>query len=71
MAVTGIAIKTKPLSEVRPDVPLHEVTKGDLVRFNFFIDRAQLKALKTEALDREVSVADLVREALDARQRKT
>jgi hypothetical protein len=48
---------------------VHEVTRGDLVRFNFFIDRAQLKALKGEALDRDVSVADLVREALEARKK--
>lgn len=66
MAVTGI--KSKPLDQVRADVPVQDVTKGDLVRFNFYIDRAKLKALKTEALERDVSVADLVREALDMRK---
>ena len=65
MAVTGI--KSKPVDQVRAGVPVQDITKGDLVRFNFFIDRAKLKALKTEALDRDVSVADLVREALDTR----
>jgi hypothetical protein len=69
MAVTGI--KSKSLDKVRPDVPVQQVaTTGELVRFNFFIDRAKLKALKTEALERDVSVADLVREALDARVNK-
>ena len=64
-----MALRSKPLDEVRADVPVQEVTKDDLVRFNFFIDRAKLKALKTEALERDVSVADLVREALDKRKR--
>jgi hypothetical protein len=65
-----MALKEKSPDQVRQSVPVHEVTRGDLVRFNFFIDRAQLKALKGEALDRDVSVADLVREALDARKHK-
>jgi hypothetical protein len=68
MAVTGI--KSKSLDKVRADVPTAAAAQGDLVRFNFFIDRAKLKALKGEALDRNVSVADLVREALDARASK-
>lgn len=66
----GIKIKSKPMANVRPDVPVDEVNKGDLVRFNFFIDRVQLKALKTEAFNREVSVADIIREALEARSSK-
>lgn len=61
-----MALKSKPLDKVRDTVPLDEVTKGDLVRFNFFIDRVTLKALKTEALERDVSVADLVRDAIKA-----
>jgi hypothetical protein len=65
MAVTGI--KSKPVDQVRADVPTAAAAQGDLVRFNFFISRAKLKALKTEALERDASVADLVREALDAR----
>ena len=68
MAVTGI--KSKSLDKVRADVPTAAAAQGDLVRFNFFIDRAKLKALKGEALDRNVSVADLAREALDARASK-
>ena len=68
MAVTGI--KSKSLDKVRADVPTAAAAQGDLVRFNFFIDRAKLKALKGEARDRNVSVADLVREALDARASK-
>jgi hypothetical protein len=55
---------------VRADVPTAAAAQGDLVRFNFFIDRAKLKVLKQEALDRNVSVADLVRQALDAWVRK-
>ena len=65
-----MALKDKPMTEVRATVPVQEVTKGDLVRFNFFIDRVTLKALKTEALDRDVSVADLVRDAINAHRRK-
>lgn len=68
MAVTGI--KSKPLDQVRADVPTAAVRGGELVRFNFFIERTRLKALKQEALDRDMSVADLVREALDARVNK-
>lgn len=65
-----MALKSKPLDKVRDTLPLDEVTKGDLVRFNFFIDRVTLKALKTEALEREVSVADLVRDAIKASRSK-
>lgn len=65
-----MALKSKPLDKVRDTLPLDEVTKGDLVRFNFFIDRVTLKALKTEALEREVSVADLVRDAIKTRKSK-
>lgn len=65
-----LTIKTKKPADVRPTVPVDEVTKGDLVRFNFFIDRVTLKALKTEALEREVSVADIVRDAIKERRRK-
>lgn len=65
-----MALKEKPLSQVRADVPTAAAAQGELVRFNFFINRAKLKALKTEALARDVSVADLVREALDARVSK-
>ena len=65
MAMNGI--KSKSLDKVRAEVPTAAAAQGELVRFNFFIDRAKLKALKGEALDRNVSVADLVREALDAR----
>ena len=64
MAVTGI--KSKSLDKVRADVPTAAAAQGGLVRFNFFIDRTKLKVLKQEALDRNVSVADLVRQALDA-----
>ena len=65
-----MALKSKPLDKVRASVPVEEVTKGDLVRFNFFIDRVTLKALKAEAFAREVSVADLVRDAINARRSK-
>lgn len=65
-----LTIKTKKPADVRQTVPVDEVTKGDLVRFNFFIDRVTLKALKTEALEQEVSVADLVRDAIKERRRK-
>lgn len=65
-----LTIKTKKPEDVRLTVPVDEVMQGDLVRFNFFIDRVTLKALKTEALEREVSVADLVRDAIKASRSK-
>lgn len=65
-----MALTSKPLAKVRDTIPLDEVTKGDLVRFNFYIDRVTLKALRAEAFAAEVSVADLVRKAIAARKRK-
>jgi hypothetical protein len=64
-----MALIAKPMDKVRPDVPVQEVTKGDMVRFNFFISSVTLKALKTEAFTREVSVGEIIREALESRRK--
>lgn len=63
MAV-GIKVKSKPLDQVRVDVPVGEVATGEQVRFNVIIDKATRKAWKTAAAERDTTVADMLRQAM-------
>jgi hypothetical protein len=64
MAMTGIKVKSKPLDQVRADVPVDEVATGEQVRFNVIIDKATRKAWKTAAAERDTTVADMLRQAM-------
>lgn len=59
-----MALKSKSLDLVRPDVPVKAVTAGKPIRFNIILDESQHHAWKTEALARRTTVADMVREAM-------
>lgn len=59
-----MALKSKDLADVRPDVPVEAVTTGEQVRFNLILDKATHRAWKTAAIARDTTVADLVREAM-------
>lgn len=61
-----MALKTKPLDQVRADVPVSEVAQsGEKVRVNFEVDKATRHRWKAEALKRDKPLADLLREAMD------
>jgi hypothetical protein len=62
--MTGIKVKSKPLDQVRADVPVDEVATGEQVRFNVIIDKATRKAWKTAAAERDTTVADMLRQAM-------
>lgn len=61
---TAIEVRSKPLNQVRADVPVDEVVTGEQVRFNLIIDKATRREWKTAAAARDTTVADLLRQAM-------
>lgn len=65
-----MALKSKPLDQVRADVPVQDVAEatpapgGELVRVAFAVDKATRKAWQFEALARDTTVSDMMREAM-------
>lgn len=59
-----MALKSKPLEAVRADVPVRQVQAQEMVRVNFLVPSATRKAWKQEALDRGVTVTELVTRAM-------
>lgn len=59
-----MALTTKPLSEVRPDVPTQAAAKGELVRINFLVPPDVRLAWKKLALDRGQTMQDFIIEAV-------
>ncbi len=57
-----MALKSKPLEAVRADVPVRQVQ--DMVRVNFLVPAATRKAWKQAALNRGVTVTELVTRAM-------
>ena len=55
-----MALKTKPLSEVRQDVPVAAAAKGELVRVNFLVPPETRTAWKKLALDKGVTMQQLI-----------
>lgn len=64
MAVTGIKIKSKPLDQVRTDVPVHKVGKSEPVRLNLNIDKEERDEWKIAAVRLGMDVTTLVHEAV-------
>ena len=62
-----MALKSKPLEDVRPDVPLHEVSREDLVRINFSVPASVRKEWKGAALREDKTMTELIIEAMQAR----
>ena len=60
-----MAIKTKPLSEVRPDVPTTAAAKGERKQISFSIDKQLHSALKQLALDKDVSLQQVITDFLN------
>jgi hypothetical protein len=63
-----MALKSKPLDQVRADVPVQEVADsapgGELVRVAFAVDKATRKAWQFEALERDTTLSEMMREAM-------
>lgn len=55
-----MALKSKPLSEVRQDVPTAAAAKGELVRVNFLVPSDTRTSWKKLALDKGVTMQQLI-----------
>jgi hypothetical protein len=59
-----MGLKSKPLSAVRSDVPVEEVTKDKVVRFNMNLPESLRVKWKIEAAQRKTDVATMIIEAM-------
>ena len=59
-----MAINSKSLDQVRPDVPTAAAAKGELVRVNLNVPEATRTAWKMLALQRKTTLQDLILEAM-------
>jgi len=59
-----MALKSKSLDQVRPDVPVAAAAQDELVRVNLNVPKATRLAWKTIALKRGVTLAELINEAM-------
>ncbi len=60
-----MALKTKPLSEVRKDVPAASAAQGELVRINFLVTPDVRIAWKKLALDKGVTMQQLIIDSMN------
>lgn len=59
-----MALKSKPLDQVRPDVPTSAAAQDELVRVNLNVPKATRTVWKTIALQRGMTLGDLIIEAM-------
>jgi hypothetical protein len=62
-----MALKSKPLEDVRADVPVHEVSREDMVRVNFLVPASVRKEWKGAALREDKTLTELITDAMQAR----
>jgi hypothetical protein len=62
-----MALKSKPLDAVRPDVPVHEVSREEMVRVNFLVPASVRKKWKGAALREDKTLTELILEAMQTR----
>lgn len=60
-----MALTSKPLDLVRSSVPVHEVTKEDMVRINMNVPKSVRQNWKFAALERDLPMTDLIIEAMN------
>ena len=60
-----MALKTKPLSAVRSDVPTTAAAQGELVRINFLVPAETRVAWKKRALDNGKTLQQLIIDAMN------
>ena len=61
-----MALKSKSLEAVRPDVPIHEVSKEEMVRVNFLVPASLRKEWKSVALRSDKTLTELITDAMQA-----
>ena len=61
-----MALTAKKLDQVRPTVPVQEVSKGDAVRININVSEATRKEWKRAAIERDMTVTQLIELAVAA-----
>lgn len=59
-----MALKSKPLEQLRLDIPTSAAAQGELVRVNLNVPESTRTAWKMLALQRKVTLQDLVIEAM-------
>lgn len=59
-----MGLKSKPLSAVRPDVPVADVSREDLARINLNVPVSLRKAWKEAALREDTTLSDLIIKAM-------
>ncbi|CQR42207.1 conserved protein of unknown function [Thiomonas sp. X19] len=59
-----MALKSKPLHEVRPTIPLATVTQEEVVRINLNVPKRVRQAWKARALREDKTLTDLIMEAM-------
>jgi hypothetical protein len=60
-----MALKSKSLDLVRPDLPIDAVTNGELVRVNLNVPKSTRTAWKATALKHDLTLSDLINEAMN------
>ena len=61
-----MALKSKPMSAVRADVPVHEVSREELVRINFQVPESVRHAWKGAALQERKTLTEVIVEQMTA-----
>jgi hypothetical protein len=59
-----MGLKSKPLSQVRADVPVHEVTKEDVVRINLNVPESLRQQWKIAAVKAKMPLTDMIIESM-------
>ena len=59
-----MALKSKPLEEVRADVPVHEVTREEMVRVNILVPASVRRTWKSAAANTDTTITDMILEAM-------
>lgn len=59
-----MALKSKPLDQVRPDVPVAAAAQDEIVRVNLNVPKSTRTAWKTAALRQGMTLAELINEAM-------
>jgi len=59
-----MALKSKPLEDVRADVPVHEVTREEIVRVNILVPASVRRAWKAAAANSDTTITDMILEAM-------
>ena len=59
-----MGLKSKPLSAVRADVPVHDVTKENVVRININVPESMRQQWKIAAVHAKKPLSDMIIEAM-------